>query len=93
MTKSLQKNVPDVGIELGADGMPSGHASDRATCTAPGYLIHFYLIIYLFYLFIYLFIYFWQKQHLFIKITDFLHFIKTLFHSFNAFSLKRKQEN
>ena len=33
MTKSPQ-NVPDVGIELGAACMPSGHASDRAT--APG---------------------------------------------------------
>ena len=34
MTKSPQKNVPDVGIELGAACMPSEHASDRAT--APG---------------------------------------------------------
>ena len=34
MTKSPRKNVPDVGIELGAACMPSGHASDRAT--APG---------------------------------------------------------
>ena len=34
MTKSPRKNVPDVGIELGAGCMPSGHASDRAT--APG---------------------------------------------------------
>ena len=31
MTKSPPKNVPDVGIELGAACMPSGHASDRAT--------------------------------------------------------------
>ena len=31
MTKSPRKNVPDVGIELGAACMPSGHASDRAT--------------------------------------------------------------
>ena len=31
MTKSPRKNVPDVGIELGATCMPSGHASDRAT--------------------------------------------------------------
>ena len=34
ITKSPRKNVPDVGIELGAACMPSGHASDRAT--APG---------------------------------------------------------
>ena len=34
MTKSPRKNVPDVGIELGAACMPSGHASNRAT--APG---------------------------------------------------------
>ena len=34
MTKSPRNNVPDVGIELGAACMPSGHASDRAT--APG---------------------------------------------------------
>ena len=34
MTKSQRKNVPDVGIKLGATCMPSGHASDRAT--APG---------------------------------------------------------
>ena len=31
MTKSPRKNVPDVGIELRATCMPSGHASDRAT--------------------------------------------------------------
>ena len=31
MTKSPQKNVPDVGIELGAACMPSELASDRAT--------------------------------------------------------------
>ena len=35
MTKSPRKNVPDVGIELGAACMPSELASDRAT--APGY--------------------------------------------------------
>ena len=35
MTKSPRKNVPDVGIELGAACMPSGLASDRAT--APGH--------------------------------------------------------
>ena len=35
MTKSPRKNVPDVGIELGAACMPNGHAFDRAT--APGY--------------------------------------------------------
>ena len=35
MTKSPRKNVPDVGIELGAACMPSGHTSDRAT--APGW--------------------------------------------------------
>ena len=34
MTKSPRKNVPDVGIELGAACMPSELASDRAT--APG---------------------------------------------------------
>ena len=34
MTKSPRKNVPDVGIELGAACVPSGLASDRAT--APG---------------------------------------------------------
>ena len=34
MTKSSRKNVPDVGIELGAACMPSEHASDRTT--APG---------------------------------------------------------
>ena len=33
MTKSPRKNVPDVGIELGAACMPSGHASDRATAS------------------------------------------------------------
>ena len=37
MTKSPRKNVPDVGIELGAACMPSELASDRAT--APGYVI------------------------------------------------------
>ena len=31
MTKSPGKNVLDVGIELWAACMPSGHASDRAT--------------------------------------------------------------
>ena len=34
MTKSPRKNVPDVGIELGAACMPSELASDWAT--APG---------------------------------------------------------
>ena len=34
MTKPPRKNVPDVGIELGAACMPSELASDRAT--APG---------------------------------------------------------
>ena len=34
MTKSPRKNVPDVGIELGAVCIPSEHASDQAT--APG---------------------------------------------------------
>ena len=29
-----EKNVPDMGIDLGADCMPGGHACDRAT--APG---------------------------------------------------------
>ena len=37
MTKSPRKNVPDVGIELGAACMPSEHASDRAT--APGRML------------------------------------------------------
>ena len=36
MTKSPRKNVPDVGIELGATCMPSRHASDRATAPMPG---------------------------------------------------------
>ena len=40
MTKSPRKNVPDVGIELGAACMPSELASDRAT--APGYISSFY---------------------------------------------------
>ena len=31
MTKSPRKNVLDVGIDLGAACMPSGHASDGAT--------------------------------------------------------------
>ena len=34
MTKPPRKNVPDIGIELGAACMRSGHASDRAA--APG---------------------------------------------------------
>ena len=34
MAKSPRKKVPDVGIELGAACIRSGHASDRAT--APG---------------------------------------------------------
>ena len=35
MTKSPWKNMPDVGIELGAANMPSGHTSDQAT--VPGF--------------------------------------------------------
>ena len=35
MTKSPRKNVPDVGIELGAACMPSELASDRATVSGP----------------------------------------------------------
>ena len=35
MTKSPRKNVPDVGIELGAACMPNGHASDRAIALVP----------------------------------------------------------
>ena len=31
MIKSQRKNVPDIGIELGAAYMPSGHTSDQAT--------------------------------------------------------------
>ena len=31
MTKSPRKNVPDVGMEVGAVCMPSGHASGQAT--------------------------------------------------------------
>ena len=31
MTKSLRKNVQEMGIELGAACMPRGHASDQAT--------------------------------------------------------------
>ena len=38
MTKSPRKNVPDVGIELGAACMPSELASERAT--APGVLTY-----------------------------------------------------
>ena len=33
MIKSPRKNVPDVGIELGAACVPSGLASNRATAT------------------------------------------------------------
>ena len=33
MTKSPRKDVLDLGIELGAACMPSGHASDRATAS------------------------------------------------------------
>ena len=40
MTKSPRKNVPDVGIELGAACMPSELASDRAT--APVIFISLY---------------------------------------------------
>ena len=36
MTKSPRKNVPEVGIKLGAACMPSEQASNRAT--APGRL-------------------------------------------------------
>ena len=42
MTKSPRKNVPDVGIELGAACMPSEHAFDRAT--APGQVSLEYLL-------------------------------------------------
>ena len=35
MTKSPRKNVPDVGIELGAACMPSELASNRATAPSP----------------------------------------------------------
>ena len=38
MAKSPRKNVPDVGIELGAACMPSEHASDRATAARSGYI-------------------------------------------------------
>ena len=31
MNKSPRKNVPDVGLELGAACMPSGQASNQAT--------------------------------------------------------------
>ena len=34
MTNSPRKNVPDVGIELGAAYMPSRHTSDRSSCRA-----------------------------------------------------------
>ena len=40
MTKSPRKNVPDVGIELGAACMPSGHASDRATAPGSGEVLN-----------------------------------------------------
>ena len=39
MTKSPRKNVPDVGIELGAACMPSGHASIELPRPAAIYLI------------------------------------------------------
>ena len=42
MTKSPRKNVPDVGIQLGAACMPSELASDRAT--APGRVIEYYQV-------------------------------------------------
>ena len=35
MTKSPRKNVPDVGIEVGAACMPSELASDRVTAPGP----------------------------------------------------------
>ena len=35
MIKSQRKNVPDVGIELGAVYMPSEHASDRDSGSVP----------------------------------------------------------
>ena len=38
MAKSPRKNVPGVGIKLGAAWMPSGHASDRAT--APHFVFY-----------------------------------------------------
>ena len=40
-TKSSRKYVPDVGIELGAACMPSGHASDRATAPGCGPIVFF----------------------------------------------------
>ena len=45
MTKSPRKNVPDVGIGLGAACMPSEHASDRAT--VPGWLLLIWCFLYL----------------------------------------------
>ena len=42
MTKSPRKNVPDVGIELGAACMPSELNSDRAT--APGLTKNFNIL-------------------------------------------------
>ena len=42
MTKSPRKNVPDVGIELGAACMPSKLASDRAMQNGQSSLIHMF---------------------------------------------------
>ena len=43
MTKSPRKNVPDVGIELGAPCMPSELASNRAT--APDHSVFFFVVL------------------------------------------------
>ena len=42
MTKSPRKNVPDVGIELGAACMPIELASDRATASGYFYSVYRY---------------------------------------------------
>ena len=43
MTKSPRKNVPDVGIELGAACMPSELASDRTTGLKAFFTLNKYL--------------------------------------------------
>ena len=43
---SLHERIPDVGIELGAACMPSGHATDRATAPGIGTEVSWYVISY-----------------------------------------------
>ena len=44
ITTSPRKNVPDLGIELGAACMPSGHASDPATAPGLQNMVYFLLL-------------------------------------------------